>query len=55
MTWEDGRYIAANAHREEECKSNHVPYDDDEMSSLYSPSLFLIGSFHEVTFEHIMF
>ena len=52
MTWEDRRYIDANAHREEECKSNHVPYD--EISSLYSPNLFLIGSFHEVTFEQIM-
>ena len=46
MTWEDRRYIAANTHREEECKSSHVPNDD--RSSLYAPNLFLIGSFREV-------
>ena len=53
MTWKDKRYIAANTHRVEECKSNHVPYDD--RSALYAPNLFLIGSFREVMHTYYWF
>ena len=46
MSWEDKRYIEANTHRVEECKSSHVPNDD--RASLYAPNVFLMGSFREV-------